>query len=387
MLTPELSHPSPRRILRWLICLSACLMLAIWGGTLLIEHESAKTPRVETVQQTLIERIDNKATVTPEKQKLKVMSWNTFMLPLPVGYAHDPACRAKGITAQLQQENADIIALTSTFNRIHIKGLTETMRSTHPHQLAHLPDASGKRKVNGGITLLSRYPIERHTTHTFKDCFGADCLTNKGFVHALIRTGSNQKVNIIATHLQALPSPPSDLARQKQLEAIRAYADKNKDIQQWPTLLVGDLNVNGIRHSTFKLPPKTDELSGYGEALKALGNTCVECKNDSCKKSCNAYPKDAMRELQGKWQFTPTATAKLNSVNCIGPTLTQCIDFNKLRYWVGRMRLDYILEWAPPSSKRTAHVTKAYFEDAPSARCEGKYLSDHKALIAHVELN
>lgn len=382
-----MAHPQRHNsgaLLRWLFCLSACLCLALWGTTLLTEHMLSPA-RPSSQLQTTSQNTTAQAPEIAQKQ-LKLLDWNLFMLPLPLGYAHDPACRAKSMTEFIQSQKPDIITLEESFNRLHLKHLSDTLKSSHPHQLMHLPDASGKRRTNGGISILSKYPIESSHAQAFKDCFGADCVNDKGFVHALVRVSANQRVNIIATHLQSLPTPQSQAVRLKQLAQIKTYADKNKDIQQWPTLIVGDLNVNGIRHTPFKLPPKADELSAYGEALKALGNSCVECKNDRCKQSCNAYPKDAMRELTGKWAFTPTATAKLNSANCVGPTLTQCVDFNQLKYWVGRMRLDYILEWAPPQGKRAATVTKAYFEAAPSQRCEGNYLSDHKALIAHIDL-
>lgn len=385
-------HAKPiRRMVRWTICLSAIGLLGLHGSTLLIDRHTESEPLALQTDhptdcgqsQSAIQ--SNQVTHANSAKNIKLLQWNIFMLPLPVGYAHDPACRSKQIREQLINSGADIIALNASFNRLHVvKNISIPLKARYPHQMVSLPESQGKRKVNGGLSLLSKYPISSQHHEAFKSCRGSDCLSNKGFLHAVLNVDRQRKLNVIVTHLNSGLGQANQDVRLEQVAQLNAYLKKNKDIAQWPAVMLGDLNANGIRHNTYRMPPKTDELTDYGSLMKALGNTCSACKSDRCRSSCSRYPADTMRDQQGQWPFTPASTGKLNSLNCVGPTLTTCVDFNDLKYWPARQRFDYILALAPPQKapKRTIKISQTKFHHLKDSPCDGQYLSDHKALTA-----
>lgn len=392
MTTPTITI---RRLLRWGVCLSAVSALGLHGTTLLIDHHAATTADAMNVSHmpdsasgdlSLSSSTHASPAFDAQAKNIKVMQWNVYMLPLPVGYAHDPACRSTNIGKVMTQSQASIITLNESFNRFHMGKMALSLKLKYPHQINGVPKFEGKRKINGGLSIFSKYPISKQHVQSFKTCQGSDCLSNKGFLHALVDIGRQQKLNVITTHLNSGLGHGNQQTRLAQVAEIQDYIKKNKDIEQWPTVLMGDLNVNGIRHETHKFPPNTQQLNDYGQLTKAMGNTCAECKTDRCRNSCNDYPKDAMRDEKGKWSYRPIPTRDLNSLNCVGPTLTTCLDFNDMKYWMARQRFDYIMALAPPKRAPKKHIKihNTKFETLKPSPCEGKYLSDHKALSATV---
>lgn len=380
-------HPSSHvnRAILWGCCVSACLFIAAIGWRAMQKTCTKPAKQALSVVKPPTQASQPLVLTTPQASKtVRLLDWNVYMLPLPMGYAHDPSCRARGIASKVSTFGADIITFNEATNKLHMSSAVRTLKSRYPHQINSVPAAKGRTKFNGGLSVLSKHPITHTHIQAFKSCQGSDCVMNKGFVHALIEVDRGHKLNVINTHLNSGFGQKNQDTRLEQVKEIMAYTKKSPHIAQWPTVLVGDLNVNGVRHSPFKLPPNTSQLNDYGQLMKAMGNTCVENPGSQCVN----VPMDTMRELRGKWNFTPSATAPLNSLNCVGPTMTSCVNFNELKFWLGRQRFDYVLEMGPPSKApgKRAKVTRTAFEPWKGSNCEGNYLSDHKALSSTIVL-
>jgi endonuclease/exonuclease/phosphatase family metal-dependent hydrolase len=107
--------------------------------------------------------------------------------------------------------------------------------------------------IDGGLLILSKYPIEQTIFHAFEVGVHSDALTKKGVLFVRIKLPLGY-LNLFTTHTQASyietnkeDEIPSFLMRLKQLISARRFIEKTlsaiaseKDLN----LFVGDLNVN-----------------------------------------------------------------------------------------------------------------------------------------------
>jgi endonuclease/exonuclease/phosphatase family metal-dependent hydrolase len=84
-----------------------------------------------------------------------------------------------------------------------------------------------------GNALLSRYPIGRYELHPLPT---ADLPYQRGFIFAEIIVGSNQTLNVIATHFHHLP----DGGEVRQRQALAIFDARQNQVQ---TVIMGDLNA------------------------------------------------------------------------------------------------------------------------------------------------
>lgn len=102
---------------------------------------------------------------------------------------------------------------------------------------------------DGGVLIMSKYPIEYKAQYIFSNGCGADAMSQKGFIHAKIRK-DNVVFNIIATHTQADDNSCSisgltpEEIRNQQFAEIRNYIIDKKIPSNEMVVITGDLNVN-----------------------------------------------------------------------------------------------------------------------------------------------
>lgn len=325
----------------------------------------------------------------PVHENLRVLTYNAFLRPPPVGWGDKTQCRARRIAARLAQEPIprDIVALNETFDPARVEELADALDDRFPYQLLGLPNARGFR-TNGGLTLLSRYPIEHWTAEPFDQCSGDfnDCLATKGFVWALIRVSEHLKVNVVTTHMNSGGDDSAREARRLQLAQIKRFMSQKKIFERWPTVLMGDLNVNGIRWRPRS--PQSDKLTEYAKTMTTLGNTCTKCATAACFARCNPFPVDTYRKHTGRWSFDADGTRQVNTYNCSGQSMLPCTSLNQNEHWQERMRLDYVMHFGPPAlvpdmSLEVLDSASVAFKDDS---CGTTYLSDHQGVEATIEI-
>ena len=332
------------------------------------------------------------AAVTPSEgepiSSLDVMTYNVFLRPGPISWGDANDCRATAIGKELAKraDELDIVALNESFSGDAVELLAETVGNRFPYRVLRRPRAKMLR-VNGGISLLSRFPIRDVFTETFDTCSFDDCLASKGFIHAVIEISKSLRVNVIASHLDAGSSAEDRIARQQQIRKIRRYMDEHEVGRDWPTLLMGDLNVDGIRGSLGALADAQGNHSEYRTFLTALSKPCRECRDGRCSNLCGQRPADVVTADYGPWAFEAEQTADVNSLNCVGQSVAPCKSPNSRDHWEKRKRLDYIISFDQPRTsgvelevRDTSHVP--FRDDA----CGTEYLSDHKAVRASFDI-
>ncbi|KAI8621316.1 Endonuclease/exonuclease/phosphatase [Chytriomyces sp. MP71] len=102
----------------------------------------------------------------------------------------------------------------------------------------------GKPLMNGGVFVVSRFPITHAEQHIYKEGTGADNNAAKGFIWVQLNyVYQGATVNVIGTHTQADDTAESKQVRKGQLAFLNQFANTTIPHSEI-VLLVGDLNVD-----------------------------------------------------------------------------------------------------------------------------------------------
>lgn len=172
--------------------------------------------------------------------QVKLMSYNTWLLPSILMTAHKPNKRVKEIAHYLCNSGHDLIALQEVFITSHFRELNRVLKKCGY-------DSTGKANIKvfkvlrSGLILFSKFPILKEQFIKFENCFADDCFAAKGFQFVDINI-NGKIIHFINTHLQASNSLPRIKARQKQLKQIADYLEKIQTMN--PIFVLGDFNIN-----------------------------------------------------------------------------------------------------------------------------------------------
>jgi endonuclease/exonuclease/phosphatase family metal-dependent hydrolase len=104
--------------------------------------------------------------------------------------------------------------------------------------------------VDGGLVIVSRYPIIAHDFHMYKEGAAADALSAKGVLYAKIQYTPDISVHFFTTHLQAsYASREKDRVKFEQIRSIQLlelqeFANSKTAHDCDPIILTGDMNTN-----------------------------------------------------------------------------------------------------------------------------------------------
>jgi endonuclease/exonuclease/phosphatase family metal-dependent hydrolase len=154
----------------------------------------------------------------------------------------------------LEHFRPDLVGLSEMWDLDQRREIGQAFANLYPHRLEG-PGRAGDQSLDGGLLLLSRYPIPSHHTLVYQHCLGEDCLTQKGAIQARIYLPKPApNLDLFLTHLQNpnplfhLPSRGSGVSGrdkvQAQLEELNNFIIEIRD-PRIPALLLGDLNSDG----------------------------------------------------------------------------------------------------------------------------------------------
>lgn len=148
---------------------------------------------------------------------------------------------------------------------------------------------------DGGVTLLSKWPILRKEQYVYKDACGADSLSNKGFVYAVLDVNGT-RVHVVGTHAQSTDSGckagEAAADRAEQLKEMDAFLDAKNIPADEEVLVAGDLNIDS--HSA-----EYDALLGNADLAPADSRTGHPYSFDTQDNSIAKYryPDDPREDL------------------------------------------------------------------------------------------
>jgi len=306
----------------------------------------------------------NKA--APKTENINLLTFNMFVRPPFINNNGEDYKDERLLEFISVMHNYDIICLQEMFASYsrrrealveHAKnlGFRYHCASPRPSTLA-----VNRHFIDGGLLILSRYPIVASEFRPYPLGLGIDSIVQKGVLYAEIEIGES-RLHIYNTHTQANYNGDSKCAvkRAEHFMAFRKFIEeslvKHEYRQDDIVLMCGDFNVNArsgmMRHEKEPVLPKSITLchmasppGEYDAVLGYLSNSHKDIIEDVIKKDLGEHPLtfgDYTVDEEGR--ITPIETVLTGKHS-----------------WGNNESLDYILKLTPKELlEENPHLLKA----------------------------
>jgi endonuclease/exonuclease/phosphatase family metal-dependent hydrolase len=173
-----------------------------------------------------------------------VLSYNVF-LRAPTWIFHDEHnWRTERIPYFLS--GYDAVVLQEAFSEQHRDAILKALNAEYPYNSGILGEDEFL-SFNGGVIILSRWPILKMDQVVFEGCDGSDCMVKKGVVYtALEKQGT--RIHLFGLHLQAQKEYAQ--ARAGQFPQLQRFMLQQRIPQSELVLVAGDFNVDYFSNGT-----------------------------------------------------------------------------------------------------------------------------------------
>lgn len=242
-------------------------------------------------------------TATP---RLDVLTYNTFLFSKSLYPNWGQDHRAKAIPAAGFFQGRDVVVIQEAFDNSSSDALKANAAAAgYPHQTPVMGrsqsgwDATGgaysaTTPEDGGVTVLSKWPILRKEQFVYQDACGADWYSNKGFVYAVLDVNGS-KVHVVGTHAQSTDPgcDPGEAAqvRSRQFRELDAFLDAKAIPAGEQVIVAGDLNVDS--HSSEYASMLAD--AGLQDAPRTGHPYSFDTQDNSI--AAERYPDDPREDL------------------------------------------------------------------------------------------
>ncbi|GGR25064.1 sphingomyelin phosphodiesterase [Streptomyces roseolus] len=190
--------------------------------------------------------------------RLKVLTYNAFLFSKSLYPNWGQDHRARAIPAAPFFQGQDVVVLQEAFDNSSSDALKANAAAAYPHQTPVMGrsktgwDATGgaysaTTPEDGGVTILSKWPIVRKEQYVYKDACGADWYSNKGFVYTVLDVNGS-RVHVVGTHAQSTDpgcsAGEAAQTRSRQFKAMDAFLDAKNIPAGEQVIVAGDLNVD-----------------------------------------------------------------------------------------------------------------------------------------------
>lgn len=139
----------------------------------------------------------------------------------------------------------DAIVFSELFDNSRRETFLAALKSEYPYQ-TRVVDRSGSIE-DGGVLIVSRWPIDNESQIVFNECDAEDCMSAKGVMYTKINKGGNP-YHIFGTHTQAWTKAENQATRLNQFQQMRDFIDSKNINSDEPVIIAGDLNVDKINY-------------------------------------------------------------------------------------------------------------------------------------------
>ncbi|MFF9478804.1 sphingomyelin phosphodiesterase [Streptomyces sp. NPDC014733] len=238
--------------------------------------------------------------------RLKVLTYNTFLMSKTLYPNWGQDHRAQAIPDADFFRGNDVVVLEEAFDNSSSDALKSRAAAEYPYQTPVVGrtkdgwDATGGAysavtPEDGGVTLLSKWPVLRKEQYVYKDACGSDALSNKGFVYAVLDVNGT-KVHVVGTHTQSTDSGckagEAAADRASQLTEMDAFLDAKKIPADEEVMVAGDFNIDSRS-------PEYDALLTNADLAPADSRTGHPYSFDTQENSIakDRYPNDPREDL------------------------------------------------------------------------------------------
>lgn len=189
---------------------------------------------------------------------MRVLTYNVFLMSRNLYPNWGQDHRAAEIPKASFFRGNDVVVLEEAFDNSASDALKSAAAAAYPYQTPVVGrsrsgwDATGGAYASttpedGGVTVLSKWPILHKEQYVYKDACGSDWWSNKGFAYVVLNVNGT-KVHVIGTHTQSTDSGcgtgEAASMRGSQFKAIDAFLDAKNIPADEQVLVAGDMNVD-----------------------------------------------------------------------------------------------------------------------------------------------
>ncbi len=204
------------------------------------------------------------APTPPPTVDVKILAWNTYMLPVPFKFAQQKI-RKNLIAEALAHTDRDIIMLEAAFSSDFRKKVGASLKENYPYQIALGKDKKITHLLSSGLLVLSKWPIRMIDYDFYKKCVKSNCYAAKGVMLLEAELPYGKLLHLAFTQLNKSGAEKSETTRSSQLNQIlNLYKAKSRP--GIPMVLAGDLSIAA-------------DSSEFTEALKLLSMENAPLKN------------------------------------------------------------------------------------------------------------
>ncbi|WP_369255122.1 sphingomyelin phosphodiesterase [Streptomyces sp. R35] len=189
---------------------------------------------------------------------MRVLTYNVFLMSKSLYPNWGQDHRAAEIPKTSFFRGNDVVVLQEAFDNASSDALKSAAAGEYPYQTPVVGrsksgwDATGgayssTTPEDGGVTVLSKWPILHKEQYVYKDACGADWWSNKGFAYVVLNV-NGIKVHVVGTHAQSTDSGcgagEAASMRSRQFKAIDAFLDAKNIPADEQVLVAGDFNVD-----------------------------------------------------------------------------------------------------------------------------------------------
>ena len=170
------------------------------------------------------------------------------MLPSPIGNNSSKTERATAIGNLLSKSDYDVLVFQEAFCPSARKKIKELLSSKFPYAVGPANQKKFSMKINSGLWIFSKFPIEETHSIVYKSKTGVDALSRKGAL--LIELNVNgQLIQIAGTHMQ---NAGGASIRHAQCTEFAERLLKPHTKEGVPQILCGDFNINRQHQESYQ---------------------------------------------------------------------------------------------------------------------------------------
>lgn len=177
-------------------------------------------------------------TTSSAMQKIKILSWNIYMLPGFLGYGKLE--RSEAIGNQLAKSDYDVIVFQEAFYGPARKHIHQLLKSAFPFQAGPANKKLFSLRTNSGLWIFSKHPILTTMAIAYETRYGIDAMSRKGALLVELAVGG-QRIQVIATHLQ---NSGNSWRKQGQCAELFHKILKHYERPGVPQIICGDFNID-----------------------------------------------------------------------------------------------------------------------------------------------
>ncbi|XP_049849402.1 sphingomyelinase DDB_G0288017-like [Schistocerca gregaria] len=233
---------------------------------------SSKTALIDDEQRTPsnLTPFPNHYTLHPPEIELerefRLLNYNIFIRP-PIVNTNGNDWKTERLNHIIQEiEPYDLVTFQEFFGSFSSRRKRFIKKSIELGFQWHLCSPRQHYLVDGGLLILSKFPILKDDFLPFNHGASWDKLANKGILYALVQIDS-LCVHVFNTHLQAICEAPSShqcKVMQRQISKCVQFIRSKIQGNSYPAIISGDFNVDA------NAPPDSYHARQYSALLSAL---------------------------------------------------------------------------------------------------------------------